>query len=378
MGRRRGFSKKRYRGGGGGLTRGLFGIPFFRGNGGKRSRVHVRSRKRVAKTTQKHKPFRKLTCSPVVNGRTIGEFSCYTRPVLEDLCREWNRKHPNAAISVHPSRSAHDLWRELQRNLSTDCNEEKCWAKKLKKHDHPDVKDAFAPDAPKEWKKNKNAWLSSLDIEAVLKQFEKRYPCFTFLGPSAIDFDTKLDDKSCVCNRLCNFQLSDHWDAARGQPKKVWKIGIVFNLDRSDQGGSHWVSLFLNMKRRYLFYFDSVGFSATERAGGKDPLPEGIRKFVDKVMGQAKHLGFPLKFDYSTYQHQKGTTECGIYSLYFISKLLLDEKNLDFFRSSSSIPDEEMEKYRAKFFNLHGASSSSESTPSPAEGSDSLSRYRSQ
>jgi len=31
----------------------------------------------------------------------------------------------------------------------------------------------FAPKAPDDWKRKANEWLSSLDIEAVMKQYEK-------------------------------------------------------------------------------------------------------------------------------------------------------------------------------------------------------------
>ena len=39
---------------------------------------------------------------------------------------------------------------------------------------------------------------------------------------------------------------------------KIFQIGIVFNLDKHDQEGSHWVSMFIDLKRDGIYYFDSL------------------------------------------------------------------------------------------------------------------------
>ena len=90
----------------------------------------------------------------------------------------------------------------------------------------------FAPDQPKEWKKNPDEWLSNYDIMDVLKQYEETFPCFHVIGPTPIDFDSRpkdLDNK-CVWEELCNFRLEKYIK------EKKRKIGIVFNLD--DHNGS--------------------------------------------------------------------------------------------------------------------------------------------
>ena len=35
--------------------------------------------------------------------------------------------------------------------------------------------------------------------------------------------------------------------------KKINKIGIIFNLDKHDESGSHWVSMFINIKEGIFF-----------------------------------------------------------------------------------------------------------------------------
>jgi hypothetical protein len=72
------------------------------------------------------------------------------------------------------------------------CNKESCWLKqKFTAGKVDDLKESFAPESPEEWKSNPNEWLSSMDINKVMKQYEKAYKCFEFIGPSPIDYDTK-------------------------------------------------------------------------------------------------------------------------------------------------------------------------------------------
>ena len=35
------------------------------------------------------------------------------------------------------------------------------------------------------------------------------------------------------------------------------KIGVIFNLDKHDQSGSHWVAMFIDLENKFFFYFDS-------------------------------------------------------------------------------------------------------------------------
>ena len=44
----------------------------------------------------------------------------------------------------------------------------------------------------KEWIKDYNEWLSTLDINKVMAQYEEAYPKFQYLGANPIDFDQKL------------------------------------------------------------------------------------------------------------------------------------------------------------------------------------------
>jgi hypothetical protein len=207
----------------------------------------------------------------------------------------------------------------------------------------------FAPDMPPEWKKNKNEWLSNLDIDEVMEQYEKTYPNFKFIGPTPIDFDTRLPEKGekCVWEELCTISVEKLLKEGKD------KIGVTFNLDKHNQSGSHWVSLFVDLKDRFIFYYDSAG----------NDIPVEIDRLRKRLMKQAKELKnkMNLKF-YKNYpvEHQYGNTECGMYSLFFIITMLtgvVEEdtklslaKKIKLFKGGK-IPDDYIEQYRNVYFN---------------------------
>ena len=52
--------------------------------------------------------------------------------------------------------------------------------------------DSFRPDMPNTWSSNPNTWLSTIDINKVMEQYEEAYPKFQYLGANPIDFDKKI------------------------------------------------------------------------------------------------------------------------------------------------------------------------------------------
>ena len=131
----------------------------------------------------------KVNCSPK-DKNEIKNFTCYTDKTLFQLRDKWNLRHPYEKINTNDTKEIHKI---LSNYLSDLCNKESCWLKQ--KHEFgkldEDFKDSFAPESPYEWKKNPNEWLSSIDIIKVMKQYEKAYKCFDFIGPTPIDFDKK-------------------------------------------------------------------------------------------------------------------------------------------------------------------------------------------
>ena len=285
------------------------------------------------KNTRKRKPFVRLNCSPENHGGN-NKYTCYTDKDLHKLKNFWNKRYPDKTIETNDPK---EIWQFLRQHYSSICNKESCWITRLAKGSklEKELMDSFAPESPEEWKKNPNEWLSSIDIINVMNQYEKKYKCFEFIGPSPIDYDTQVMYGECVWDELCKFDLKE-------QIKKgKTKIGIIFNLDPHYKGGSHWVSLFMNIKKGTIFYFDSAG----------DDIPKQITKFVNNVIDQGKKNDIFFVFDKNyPVEHQYGNTECGVYSLYFIVHML-EDKITGHYLKTHILKDSYIEKFRDIYFN---------------------------
>lgn len=288
------------------------------------------------KTTSKNKTDINAKCSPAMIGN-INSFSCYSNAALEQLKNIWNTKHSTDIITASDPRN---IWDSLRKRFANVCETEKCWMRQkfIEEKLGSDIMNyTFAPDAPRSWSSNPTEWLSSNDITSVMNQFEKYFSQFAFIGPSPIDFDTVTYDGKCVWDELCNFNLS------KMISKRKLKIGIIFNTDIHTGQGEHWVSMFIDLTAKpqpYIFYFDSAG----------DPIMNEVKVFSDKVIEQAKLLNISLKFYENDKEHQKGTTECGMYSLYMIIEILTGRKNYEFFLKNR-VPDKTMKEFRNVCFN---------------------------
>jgi hypothetical protein len=305
----------------------------------------MKSVKRINKKMNTNKKTKKkrnenTSCSPKEKGQ-MNSYSCYSNASLLKLRNLWNARHPHSSEKI-TTKDPKKIHQELEMRMSNVCNKETCWLSQDFTSGSASVKqelkESFAPTAPKEWKKNPNEWLSSLDIIRVMKQYENAYKCFQFIGPSPIDFDTKLMYGKCVWTELCSFNIAD--ELKRGKKK----IGIIFNTDKHDGPGEHWISLFINVNKKQIFFFDSAG----------DKAPLEIVVFVNRVIEQGKALKEPIYFQFDEnypVEHQHGNSECGVYSLYFVIYMLEDKINGNYLKTHI-IPDKQIEKYRRVFFNV--------------------------
>lgn len=284
------------------------------------------------------KKYKKLICHP--KNKTSNNGSCLDLKTLLLLRRVWNKRHPDCIIKY---RTKHQLWGDIQHHMSDNCNHEMCWIEKsidnenLKKR----IKNKFfVPNMPNSWKKNKTEWLSSVELSNVLKQYETKYPHFKFIGPSPIDFDDldvtyNANENICVWPELCNFSLKQHILNGNTQ------IGMIFNLDKHYQPGSHWVSLFLDIDKKKMFYFDSAG----------SRIPKELSTFIRKITREADALNIKLSVDNNVnFQHQSQNTECGMYCLYFIITLLMKKNDFETFKTKR-IKDNLVQKFRTIYFN---------------------------
>jgi hypothetical protein len=301
----------------------------------KKTKKNKKIKKYNGGTNSKDKKINKLICSPKPKNE-INNFSCYTNKTLYKLRDLWNARHPDVKIITNSPREIHKI---ISERLSGICNRESCWLKQKSdfgKIDN-DINDSFAPESPPEWKKNSHEWLSSIDIMNVMKQYEKAYKCFDFIGPTPIDFDKKKLYGDCVWDELCNFNLKDQ--IKRGKTK----IGLIFNTDPHNKPGQHWISMFINIKKKKIFFFDSTG----------DKPPHEIVKLVKRIREQGLNLNPKLNFKYDSNQgieHQYGNTECGVYSLFFIVHML-EDKITEHYLKTHILKDEYMNEFRKIYFN---------------------------
>lgn len=288
-------------------------------------------RRNRTKKTKHNKTYKKSHCAP--NVIKDGSMTCFSDKKLLNMRNYWNSRHPDAKIKT---KDTHKIWQLLRKYMSGICDTERCWLKQKFIADSGDadlLNYTFVPESPQSWKHNPNEWLTSTDIENVMRQYERAYPCFKFLGPSPIDFDKKKSRRKCVWDELCYFNLKSFIH------KGCNKIGIIFNTDPHYLDGSHWISVFINIKKKYVYFFDSVG----------DPAPEEVNVLIERIIDQAKDLGIEMQRYDNTLKHQKSNTECGMYSLYFIVQAIKDIHPYN--KMKSRISDEEMERFREIYFN---------------------------
>jgi hypothetical protein len=298
-------------------------------------KTHMNIKKNNNNKTNKNVRLEKINCSPKPKGE-INDFSCYTNKSLYKLRDLWNARHPDVKIT---SNSPKEIHRFITEKLSGVCNKESCWLKQKSEFGpiESDMADSFAPESPAEWKKNPHEWLSSIDIMNVMKQYESAYKCFDFIGPTPIDFDTRKLYGECVWDELCNFNLEDQIKQGKT------KIGIIFNTDPHNRPGQHWMSMFINIKKKKIFFFDSTG---------DKPMPQ-ILVLVERIKEQGLNLKKKINFKFDCnegIEHQYGNTECGIYSLYFIVHML-EEKTTEHYLKTHILKDEYMNKFRHIYFN---------------------------
>ena len=296
----------------------------------KKFRNTKKNKRKNKNKTKKNHDF--VQCGPLSGNKS---YTCFSSSQIFKLKNIWNTRRPDKKINDNDPRG---IWDKLRTNMQNSCNRESCWLRqnifslKLDKG----LFNVFAPIRPKSWDKNKNEWLSGSDIEKVMKQYEKKYPYFEFIGPSPIDYDVVESYGVCVWEELCKFNLQKI--IKRG----IKKIGIIFNLDKHTGPGTHWVSMFIDIPKYNIYYYDSTGFS----------IPKQITKLVNTIKKQQLLINKdkPFILHINKVEHQLKNTECGIYSLHFIINMLTNKKSWNDFQKYK-LPDNFIEKFRNIYFN---------------------------
>jgi len=304
----------------------------------------MRTKIRKNKLNKTRKKMKKKNCSPYGEDVKIDEDTCLSGEVIQKIKKSFNSNHPEKRIKYKSTKKIMERLKEEK----PQCESDVCWLGEIKDDNVKKVimNKFYAPKKPNEWKKNPDEWLSNYDILDVLKQYEEKYNNFKFIGPTPIDFDSKdmYNDEKCVWNELCKINMKELLKNGKE------KIGIIFNLAKQGEAGTHWVSLFIDINRRYILYFDSNG----------EKCPEEIEKLIRRIKQQLKEMNKLIKVYYNRLEHQRSNTECGMYSLYLIITLLTEEignkkiKTTDKLIShftKKRIPDNLVFEYRNIYYN---------------------------
>jgi hypothetical protein len=231
-------------------------------------------------------------CAPHITGKI-----CYSKEDLLLLTDNYNRFNKDT-IKYKKNSSRKFLFNQLKERFST-CDNQLCWLKKSNipnKHIERIISN-FRPIQPKSWSKDKYTWLNTLDINNVMEQYEKKHTNFKFFG--AVPADCPSGIHCALSNLDFNKFSRDKFDV----------LGVIYNLDTHNQGGSHWVANVINLKKNEIAYYDSTAHKPNRH----------INKFIQSSLMKLKKLNKrkPV-YHYNTTNHQTGGSECGMFSMNYL------------------------------------------------------------
>lgn len=203
------------------------------------------------------------------------------------------------------------------------------------------------PEKPASWYTNPKTWLSNYDIEKIMNKYtNNKLFKYKFIGVFPIDFAVASENGVCLYSEFCKINIQQLIK------QKISFVGLITNLDKHDEPGSHWTSTFLcinpKLKTYGGYYYDSVG----------NNIPSYLMTFINNVKSQCNEMNPNQKFviHINHKQHQYKNTECGIFSMLFqirwLNKHIVKKNNTSFkeILSNPCINDDNMLKLRDYLF----------------------------
>lgn len=247
-------------------------------------------------------------CSPVGLDNYKDHGTCFSDDALAELAKSWNRKNSNKPPIT--SSDAKIIRTKLNEVMKGDCGNGKsaelCWVQTLGgASQNRKAASMLMPPKPKDWSKNPRKWLNNYDITHILTRFEgdKQYP-YKLLGVYPIDFQAFYPE-------MRDFDLNQYIGNYRF-------LGLITNLDTHDGPGTHWTSSFIcldpSLPSFGAYYYDSTFNNNTD----VHRVPKEIRKFFKLLKVQAESTTHrPFRNVFYRLNHQKGNTECGMFSIFY-------------------------------------------------------------
>jgi|SaaInlStandDraft_6_1057023.scaffolds.fasta_scaffold11884_2 hypothetical protein len=246
--------------------------------------------------------------------------SCYTVESLIRMVVAYNvkchKEKVGTAIVIRENKKY--LVKELTNALKDVCSDQLCWMTQdfVKQLNDAEINsNTFRPKITQ----GRFDWLNTTNIAEVMEQYEHVYKDFKFMGAVPMDFD-KLPYLN-IRNMNCNQFKKDG----------IKRLGFIFNLDESWQKGSHWVAMFADIDKSEIYYFDSYGTKPTKQINelvnriatwcykhnvANDSGKKSKKTHIDNIVNT---------INYNKIRHQFKNSECGVYSINFILRLLKGE-----------------------------------------------------
>ena len=262
--------------------------------------------------------------------------SCMDVKLLSKLAHAYNKEFPNKQFKLDDKwivLNADKYKRYLVLNLSEKLNKpQRSWvnlkfAKLLDNETKERLEDkTFRPYGPE----GKLEWLNTTQIEKVQKQYQDlKYEDYEFLGAVPIDFDN-------IDTKLRNINFNNYVNEGKT------KLGVIFNLDKHNQPGSHWVGLYIDLKKNQIYFFDSYAQEP------EDEIQAFMRKASKYLVESKKIKPSEIDMRWNKVQHQKKGSECGVYSINFLLRMLRGDNFDDL--CNNPVNDEKISKCRSRYF----------------------------
>ena len=255
-------------------------------------------------------------CAP---GHEEKDGSCYNKSDLQTI---HNAVFDNDDDDTNKKKSKKnnkvELLNDLKKTFKKQCGDnEACWL------DNVQVRRHFSKEKPRrlmelekkvfkpKGTKGKYEWLSTIEIENVFNQYNVMKHNFHFISCVPSDYYTIYPWKF----------PTDIFDI---YPKSA----IIFNTDKMDEPGSHWVAVYFERtgsNTLHVDYFDSTG----------DPPFEDYETLLDLPVFRKWNVYSHI----NTKKHQHEDTECGIYAIFYIIARMQGRKRDDITRKRISDRD---------------------------------------
>ncbi len=185
------------------------------------------------------------------------------------------------------------------------------------------------------------ALLSNYNIDQTLRRWMREFPTFYACPFAMMDFDLTHEDFDRVdLAAVRDGRATAELDGGRRGPHD--RFACVLNTDVSSGPGKHWVAVYADLRAgagASIEYFNSAG----------NPPPAPVVGWMERQRALLRAAGVEAAaVPVTSVAHQRGQTECGLYTLYYIRRRL-EGTPFEFFMRNL-VPDEAMTAFRSRCF----------------------------